>query len=125
MRLNDIGKKYATQVNFLCVYIKEAHPTDGNHSPYNVADGILYQTPTTADARADIAGACMLRYNFSFPMVLDDMSDRVEAAYAAMPERLYVLDREGRVAWKCGLVPPSFEASDFEVEIKAAIADEV
>ena len=122
MRLNDIGIKYAGRVNFLCVYIKEAHPTDGNHSPYNVADGILYQTPETADQRAEIAGACMLRYNFTFPMVLDDMSDRVEAAYAAMPERLYVLDRDGRVSWKCGLVPPSFDPAEFEAAIEAAVA---
>ncbi len=121
MRLNDIGIKFAESVNFLCVYIKEAHPVDGNHSPHNVTDGILYKAPETANDRAEIAAACMLRYNFTFPMVLDDMSDQVEDDYAAMPERLYVLNRSGRVSWKCGLVPPSFNADEFETAIAAAV----
>lgn len=119
MRLDQISRQYGDRVHFLCVYIKEAHTTDGSQSPANVDDGILYADPTTEDERAEIAGACMLRYNFTFPMVLDNMSNEVESKYVAMPERLYVLDKDGRVTWKCGLGPHYFDVDGFEEAVKA------
>ena len=120
MRLDELAKRTGDRAHFLCVYIKEAHPTDGSQAPSNVDDGILYAQPTTDDERAEIAAACMLRYNFSFPMVLDNMTNEVEANYIAMPERLYVLDADGRVRWKCGLGPHYFDAGGFEEAIEAA-----
>ena len=82
--------------------IKETRPTDGVQYLYNLKDGILFEQPKTADARADIAGVCMLRHNFSFPMVLDDMTDDAMSKYAAIPEHLYVLDSEGHIIYKRG-----------------------
>ncbi len=119
MRLDNIAKEFGDRVQFLCVYIKEAHPTDGSQSPPNIDDDVLYTQPTTDDERAEIAAACMLRFNFSFPMVLDNMSNEVEGKYKAMPERLYMLDAEGRVTWKCGLGPHLFDPDGFEEAIKA------
>ena len=72
MRLNRLAQKYAPQIQLLCVYIKEAHPPDGVQSPNNLKDRLLYEWPKTVDDRADNAAVCILRYNFSFPMVLDD-----------------------------------------------------
>ena len=122
MRLEGLAKDFGDRIHFLCVYIKEAHPTDGSQSPSNLDDDVLFSQPTTADERAEVAAVCMLRYNFSFPMVLDDMTDVVGTAYMAMPERLYVLDAAGRVTWKCGLGPHLFDPDGFEVAIKQQIA---
>ena len=80
------------------------------------------ETAATEDERAEVAAVCMLRYNFSFPMVLDDMTDVVGSTYMAMPERLYVLDTAGRVTWKCGLGPHLFDPDGFEAAIKQQIA---
>lgn len=122
MRLNELAEKYQSSVNFLCVYIKEAHTTDGIQSYSNLQDGIIYDQPTTEDERAAIAGVCMLRYNFSFPMVLDNMTDEAESKYAALPERLYVLDELGRIAYKGGLGPFCFDVDEFEEAVKQAAA---
>lgn len=118
MRLDGIAKEFGDRIHFLCVYIKEAHPTDGSQSPDNIDDDVLFTQPTTEDERAEVAAACMLRFNFSFPMVLDDMTDEAGTAYMAMPERLYVLDGDGRVTWKCGLGPHLFDPDGFEDTIK-------
>jgi len=75
--------------------------------------------PTTEDERAKVAAACMLRFNFSFPMVLDNMTNEIEEKYQAWPERLYVLDANGLVTWKCGLGPHLFDPDGFEDAIKA------
>jgi hypothetical protein len=122
VRLDGIAKAFGDRVQFLCVYIKEAHPTDGSQSPANLDDDVLFAQPTTEDERAEVAAACMLRHNFSFPMVLDDMTDVVGTTYMAMPERLYVLDDKGRVTWKCGLGPHLFDPDGFEAAIKEQIA---
>ena len=119
MRLDQIAQRYGDRARFVCVYIKEAHPTDGSQSPPNVDEGVLYAQPTNADERAAVAAACMLRYNFSFPMVLDELTDGVERDYKAWPERLYVIDRDGNVAWKCGLGPYGFDPDGFERAISA------
>jgi hypothetical protein len=83
---------------------------------------VLFAQPTTEDERAEVASVCMLQYHFAFPMVLDDMTDVVGSAYKAMPERLYVLDAEGRVTWKCGLGPHLFDPDGFEVAIRELAA---
>jgi hypothetical protein len=119
VRLDNIAKQFSDRVEFLCVYIKEAHPTDGSQSPPNLDDDVLYAQPTTDDERAEVAAACMLRFNFSFPMVLDNMTNEVEGQYKAMPERLYMLDANGRVTWKCGLGPHLFDPDGFEEAVKA------
>ncbi len=119
MRLNEIADKYGDKVQFLCVYIKEAHAIDENPSPNAEAQAIRYTQPKTADERAVVAKVCMQRYNFSFPMVLDHMSNEVVEQYFAMPDRLYVIDKNGIVAWKCGLGPHYFDANGFEEAVKA------
>lgn len=122
MRLDELAKRYGDRMHFLCVYIKEAHPTDGSQSPANLDDEVLFTQPTTEDERAEVAAACMLQFNFSFPMVLDDMGDQVNDAYMAMPERLYVLDQDGRVTWKCGLGPLLFDPDGFEEAVESTLA---
>jgi hypothetical protein len=122
VRLDRIAKEFGDRLHFLCVYIKEAHPTDGSQSPANIDDEVLFAQPTTEDERAEVAAVCMLRFHFSFPMVLDDMTDVVGTTYNAMPERLYVLDAEGRVTWKCGLGPHLFDPDGFEDTIKKLAA---
>ncbi len=122
MRLDGIAKKFGDRVDFLCVYIKEAHPTDGSQSPSNLDDEVLFTQPTSDDERAEVAAACMLRFNFSFPMVLDDMTDQAESKYFAMPERLYVLAPDGTVAWKCGIGPHLFDPDGFEAAIEEQAA---
>ena len=121
MRLDELAQKYRGNANFLCVYIKEAHPTDGSQSPSNIDDDVLFTQPTTDDERAEVAAACMLRFNFSFPMVLDNMTNEVESKYFAMPERLYVLDSDGIVTWKCGIGPHLFDPDGFEAAIENAV----
>ena len=60
----------------------------------------------------------MLKFNFSFPMVLDNMTNEVDDKYKAMPERLYVLDADGRVTWKCGIGPHFFDPTGFKDALK-------
>lgn len=121
MRLNEIADQYSDRMQFVCVYIKEAHPTDGVRSVANDRDEILFTAPTNEDERAEIAGACMLRYNFTFPMLLDKIEDPTETDYRALPDRLFLLDSDGKIAWKSGPGPHYFRAEDWAAEIEKMV----
>ena len=61
----------------------------------NTQQQIVYDQPATESERAEVAEACVLRLNFRMPMVLDAMSNEVDTAYSALPERLYLIDEQG------------------------------
>ena len=118
MRLNEMNETYGDQIQFLCVYIKEIHPNDEVLNSENLRDGIDVKQPETDDERAENAAMCMLRYNYSFPMLLDNMTNEADSKYVALPERLYVIDAEGKVAFKGGPGPFYFDADAFEKAVK-------
>jgi hypothetical protein len=122
VRLDGIAREFSDRVGFLCIYIKEAHPTDGSQVSANLDDEVLFAQPVTDDERAGVAAACLLRYSYPFPMVLDDMEDTVGDTYMAWPGRLYLLNNAGRVVWRCGLGPHFFDPDGFELAIREHIA---
>jgi hypothetical protein len=117
-----MSEKYEGKVRFLCVYIKEIHPIDEVPNSVNTDAGIVMKQPTTEDERAENAAVCMLRFNYRFPMLLDDMTNQVETAYAALPERLYLVDAEGKIALSGGPGPHYFDVDELEKAIETEIA---
>ena len=95
-----------------------SHPEDGDQVLRNMEEDIIFNDPTTEDERAEVAAACMLRYNFSFPMLLDKMDNAAEEAYQGWPDRLYLIDGEGKINHKGGMGPLYFDVSEFEQKIR-------
>jgi hypothetical protein len=50
----------------------------------------------------------------TMPLLVDDMDDRVGHAYSGMPDRLYVIGRDGRVVYKGGRGPFGFNSGEME-----------
>ena len=122
MRLNEIYAEFRDRVDFYCVYIQEAHPTDGQQSTQNVADGILYEQPKTIEEREGLAQVCMLRLDLKMPTLLDNMDDEVDRLYAALPDRLYLLDARGVVVFRTPVGSPGFDAEAWRAAIAAHVA---
>ena len=57
-------------------------------------------------------------------MVVDTMDDRVGHAYSGMPDRLYVIDRAGKVAYKGGRGPFGFKPGEMEQSLVMTLLDE-
>ena len=128
MRLNEIYQTYKDSVEFYCAYIKEAHPEDsegGYRSESNAKLGIIIDQPTVIDERADAAEACVLALNLEMPMLLDDMTNQIEIAYRAWPDRLFVLDADGRVTYHSAQGPHGFYPEDWEEAIQQVISTKV
>ena len=56
--------------------------------------------------------------------MVDEMDDRVGHAYSGMPDRLYVLDADGRVAYKGGRGPFAFKVGEMEQSLVMLLLDE-
>jgi hypothetical protein len=94
-------------VDFLTIYIREAHPTDEWMMKSNEKDkdDVCYKQPKTIEDRIAIANDFTKRYKFAVPFGIDEMSNAANDAYAAWPERLYIIDERGQISYKGGNGP--------------------
>jgi Iodothyronine deiodinase len=107
-------KRYGDRVAFLGVYVREAHPTDGWSLESNSRIGIEVKQPTIRSERFDVAEKCCVRLNMNIPLLVDELDDRVGRSYSGMPDRLYLIDRGGLVAYKGGRGPYGFKPAELE-----------
>ena len=117
MRLNEVFERYRDKVNIFCIYIAEAHPEDGWQVPHNLEDDVIFYQPKTIEERGVVAEACMLKLDLKMPTLLDDMVDSTDRVYAALPERLYVIDTDGNIAYKGAMGPWGFDVAEWEQAI--------
>jgi len=110
--------------DFLMVYVREAHPTDGWVMKSNEKVGVAVAQPTTFVERQAVAEQCAVKLNPSMPLLVDDISDTVGNAYSGMPARLYVIDTKGNVAYKSGRGPFGFKPEEMEQALLMLILDE-
>ncbi len=105
---------YKDRAEFVMVYVREAHPTDGWRMDSNDAVGITTAQPRTYEERVALARTCGKRLSLGFPMLVDGIDDPVGNAYSGMPSRLYLIDRDGKVAYKSGRGPYGFLPAELE-----------
>jgi hypothetical protein len=99
------------------VYITEAHPSDIWQMESNVKDKVVFASPRSEQEREFVAGACVRKLGIEIPAVLDEFGNSTESAYTGWPDRLYLIDAQGRVAYKSKPGPFGFKSD----ELKAAI----
>jgi len=78
----------------------------------NIKDNVVFASPTNEEDRAFIAGACVRKLGIKPPAVLDQFGNATEKAYTAWPDRLYLIDGSGRVAYKSRPGPFGFNAGE-------------
>lgn len=100
------------------VYIREAHPLDGA-SPMGGGAYPIVEDPTSYEERKGVAEVCMTKLALEpMPALVDGIDDAVNLAYAAWPERLYLIDFDGVVAYRGGPGPYEFEPDELEAAIR-------
>jgi hypothetical protein len=112
--LEKLYLRYRDQAKFFLVYVREAHPNDGWWMQSNQRVGIDVPQPKAFEARREIAAECQSRLELPIPFLVDDVDDQVGTQYSGMPNRLYLIDREGRVAFKSGRGPFGFHPRQLE-----------
>ena len=116
-------EKYKDQVQFLSVYVREAHPIDGWRMSSNDDVEIAIPQPRTFEERVGVANTCHERLKMNIPLLVDEIDDRVGHAYSGMPSRLYLIDQSGKIAYKSGRGPFGFKAGELEQSILMLLMD--
>jgi Iodothyronine deiodinase len=108
-------------VAFQAVYIREAHPSDVWQMTSNIREGVVFRDPRTDTERTGVAESCVRKLGIRFPAVIDGIENGVEAAYTGWPDRLYLIDRDGRVVYKSEPGPFGFKPARLEAAIRRIV----
>jgi hypothetical protein len=121
---DDVYQRFRDEATFLAIYVREAHPTDGWHMVSNDRVGVKAAQPKTYVERVAVAEQCQRLLKPSFPLLVDEIADLAGNAYSAMPARLYVIDRAGKVAYKSGRGPFGFKVGEMEQALVMALLEQ-
>lgn len=80
--------------------------------------------PKTAEERTRAAVHCCDALKMALPLLVDGIDDVVGREYSGFPDRLYLIDRDGRVAYKGGRGPYGYKPRELEQSLIMLLLDE-
>jgi len=95
--LHKMYGELKSKVDFLCVYIAEAHGQDEwpiSSCRFNNGKVVKYNQPKTIEERLAIAADFVAAFQFELPLVVDEISNPFEKEYAPWPIRFFVLQNK-------------------------------
>lgn len=111
MDVKPLYEKYQDKVEFVMVYIREAHPESVIQVEEEGKEVLKKFEQTNSFAqRMENAQYCSSLLDLPFPIIVDGDDNKVKEAYAGWPIRLMVVDKKGKIAFDGGKGPKGFEA---------------
>ncbi len=110
-------------MQFVTVYLREAHPADGWGGGKDKVTGKILQPRTLLD-RTNVASKCCEMLKVTMPLVVDGIDDLVGHAYSGMPDRLYIIDSAGKVAYQGGRGPFGYLPTEMEQSLIMLLLEE-
>ena len=80
--------------------------------------------PKTAAERISAAVHCCDSLKMALPLLVDGIDDVVGREYSGFPDRLYLIDLDGRVAYKGGRGPFGYKPRELEQSLIMLLLDE-
>ncbi|KAK6179947.1 hypothetical protein SNE40_012192 [Patella caerulea] len=87
-KFNELVRDFTKDVDFLTIYIEEAHPIDGWR--VSTDPKLEYKQHVTLKDRVK-AASLLIDAGIESPVVLDNMENEANKAYGGFPERLYII----------------------------------
>ena len=84
----------------------------------NEREGVIFAQPTTFGTRQEIAQQCSSALGLTMPCVVDDMNNTVDNLYAGWPERMFIVDTDGRIAYAGRQGPFGFDSDAVAVWLR-------
>lgn len=107
-----MAETYKDKIHLYVVYLREAHPDDGWQVEQNRKDKIVLNDPKTLEEREKVARGFVKDFKLKHPVLIDTMDDATNKAYAGWPDRLYVIDKDGKIAYQGGPGPGGFKPAE-------------
>ena len=116
--MERLYSRFKDRIEFFVVYVQEAHPTDGWQAESNIKDDVFYRQHQSLDEREEAAQSCTIGLHISIPILVEEMDNAIDEAYGAAPERLYLIGKDGRVAYHGGAGPHFFDLDELDEAIQ-------
>jgi Iodothyronine deiodinase len=84
----------------------------------NIRDQVVFASPKDEDERESVAGTCVRKLGIEFPAVVDEFSNSTELAYTGWPDRIYLIDGQGKVAFKSRPGPFGFKPDQLRAALE-------
>jgi type I thyroxine 5'-deiodinase len=114
-------QQYKDRAAFYIVYIQEAHASDVWQMESNEKQNVVFRLPKSIEGRTEIAESCVRNLHIQIPALLDNFQNTTETAYTGWPDRLYLIDKDGRIAYKSAPGPFGFDPSLLEASVKKIV----
>jgi len=88
----------------------------------NRKDAFVFNQPRAFEERRTLARILPDRLKYRIPLAVDPMDARADKAFAAWPERIYILRSGGGVAYKSEPGPFGFKPDEAEESLKRLLA---
>jgi hypothetical protein len=87
----------------------------------NRKDEFVFKQPKGFEDRCKLARLLPERLKYRIPVAVDPMDGRAEKAFAAWPERIYIMAPGGQVIYKGAPGPFGFKPEEAEESLKRAL----
>jgi len=87
----------------------------------NVKDKVVFASPRDEQERTLIAGTCVRKLGIEIPAVIDQFGNSTEQAYTGWPDRLYLINALGRIAYKSKPGPFGFKSDQLQGAIEKVV----
>jgi len=88
----------------------------------NREDKVVFKQPRHFAERQDAARILVDRLKYRMPVAIDAMDNRADQAFAAWPERIYIVGPGGRILYKGGMGPFGFLPEEAGKKLSEAVA---
>lgn len=116
-RVNEflsIVQEFSDVADFLTIYIEEAHPTNG----WKLENNITIPQHQTQEERSSAAKLMLDSVKFNCPVVVDTMANDANKAYAGMPIRLYIIQRN-QIQYAGGMGPTFYNLTEVRQRLQS------
>ena len=92
--MDELHERYKDKdVEFFVVYSKEPHAQERKYFK-------KYTQHTSFEHKMDYAKELVAEFGMKIPVLVDDVAEAVVNAYGRMPNMVFVIDKDGNIAYK-------------------------
>ncbi len=95
--MEELYQNYKDTAAIYIVYVAEAHAAD-DRFPVGYAKDLGINEPTTYGQRCTVASRLVSEKKLTIPCLIDGMDNGASKAYQALPDRVFLIGRDGKLA---------------------------
>ena len=119
--MKSLYTAYKAEAVILVVYIREAHPAardQGTVAPSKKVNDVVYYQPRTFQERRKLAETACTFWQLPIPTLVDTIAPSAGEIYEAWPNRMYVIDKEGKILYRGPKGPRGVRPREGEVVLR-------